>query len=318
MAVQWSNSADWVLRRCRRRFWFQYIYASPRAKWGSPRREAYILSNARTLEAWRGNLVHTVIQDYVVPHLQQGEIPFEADLQAFALDRARRQLKFSSIKKYGETGMTKTKGGDSYAAIWEDEFESTASRLTKTEALAEIRLALVNLWKLTELLDELCESSWSVPEALLCLREFEIPIQGRIDLMAACAGPSPELKLIDWKLDREQRHDYAPQLWLYAYLLDRTDRYQDGSYRYQNIPEWVKALPKSLLEVNLLHGSIDESEWGDRKVRGVEDRIFRGIRTIQALVDGRKPEQIHGGELHVTDNPNNCNYCPFRQPCQAL
>lgn len=214
--------------------------------------------------------------------------------------------------------MTKTKGGDAYAAIWEDEFEYQASRLSKAAALEEIKLALANLLKLARLLKQLCVCTWIVPEASLRRKESEIPVAGRVDLMAAYAGSSSVLKLIDWKLDRKQRYMYAPQLWLYAYLLDRTDRYQDSSYRYHPIPQWIKDIPKNLLEVNLLHGTVVEHEWDDQEVRDVENRIFRGIRRIRALVDGREPKQIHGGEFRVTENSINCNFCPFRQPCQTL
>ena len=318
LPIRWSNSADWALRRCRRKYWFKHIYASPTSKWGSPRREIYILSNVQTLEQWRGNLVHTVIQDYVVPRLQHGIIPSEADLQAFALDRARRQLNFSSSKSYRETGMTKTKGGDSYTAIWEDEFKSPASRLTKTEAVEEIKLALANLLRLPGPLEELRRSSWIVPEATIRLEENGIPVVGKIDLMAVCTNASQILKLVDWKLDRKQRHDYAPQLWLYAYLFDSADRYQNASYHYQHIPTWVKGLPKNLIEMNLLYGSIIEHDWSDRRIKEAKDRIFRGTHRIRVLLDGRNPKQIQGGELSVTENSNNCDFCPFRQPCQAL
>jgi len=214
--------------------------------------------------------------------------------------------------------MTKTKGGDSYAAIWEDEFKSPASRLTKTEALEEIKLALANLLKLPGLLEELRRSSWIVPEATIRLEENGIPVVGRIDLMAVCTNASQILKLVDWKLDRKQRHDCAPQLWLYTYLFDRAARYQDTSFRYQAIPVWIKVLPKSLIEVNLLYGSIIEHDWSDRRVKEVNDRIFRGAHRIRALLNGRNPKQIQGGELRVTENSNNCDFCPFRQPCQAL
>ena len=78
MPVQWSNSVDWNLKICKRKFWFQYIFANPRAAWGSQQREAYILSNARSLEAWRGSLVHHVIEKFVVPDLKRGKIPKRA------------------------------------------------------------------------------------------------------------------------------------------------------------------------------------------------------------------------------------------------
>jgi hypothetical protein len=182
------------------------------AKWGSSQREISILSNVQTLEAWRGNLVHSVISDYLVPQIQQGIIPTKADLQAFALDRANKQLNFSTNKKYREPYMTKKKAEGSYAIIWEDELATQISHLTKPEALQEIDLALTNLLLLPELLEDLLQYSWLIPEATLLLpaKGNSIPITGRIDLMAASPSSSKPLLLIDWKVDRKQQHDKMP------------------------------------------------------------------------------------------------------------
>ncbi len=316
-AVAWSNSADWVLRRCRRKFWFQYIHASPRAKWGSTRREISILANIQTLEQWRGNLVHSVIKDFVVPALKVGKSLSRNELLEFTASRAQRQLAFSLTKKYRQTGMTKTQAGDSYAALWQDEFGPGSTTLTPDEAINEATTALTNLLRLTTLLNELTDSLWMEAETSIHLKEATIPITGRIDVIAARRSIQI-LQLLDWKLDRAQRHDYAVQLWLYAYLVERAERYQDSNFVSHPITDHIKRLPKKLVEVNLLSSEIVEHIWTDEQKRLVEERIFSGTRRIETILDGREPNEIDGTELSVTENPNNCSYCPFRAPCQLL
>ncbi len=79
----------------------------------------------------------------------------EDRVQNFALERGNRQLAFSANKKYRETDMTKKKAGESYTIIWEDEFTMPISKLTKEEALNDIKLALSNFMNFPELLEEI-------------------------------------------------------------------------------------------------------------------------------------------------------------------
>jgi hypothetical protein len=63
MSFQWSISTDRRFRRCQRQFFFQEIAANHSSKdW---RREAFIPRQMKTLELWRGTLIHEGIQYYV-------------------------------------------------------------------------------------------------------------------------------------------------------------------------------------------------------------------------------------------------------------
>jgi hypothetical protein len=324
MTLKWSNSADWALQRCRRRFWFQYLHADPRAVWGSAARETNILSNIQTYETWRGSLVHTIIQKFVIPSLRDGHLPSENFLHNAALELATRQIEFSAKRLYRSNNMTKSKAGDAYAALWEDEFGELNSTLSKNEAMDEALLALSNLLTFKDLLSDLSEYSWMEAEATIELKgNTGIPVTGRVDLLAISRDRNINLDalyLIDWKLVRNLSYDYAPQLWLYAYLIDsnRTTDYKDSSFNQSSFPDDIKSLPKHLLEVNLLQKEIEEVGWNEQIRSQVEDRIFRGIRRIQAILDGRSYRSIEASELYPTENSNNCIYCPFRGPCQNI
>ena len=72
MSFRWSFSTDKLFRRCQRQFYFREIAAhhSEKEPW---RREAFVLKQLKTLELWRGSVLHEGIQHYVVPALRKGD-----------------------------------------------------------------------------------------------------------------------------------------------------------------------------------------------------------------------------------------------------
>ena len=69
MSFRWSFSTDKLFRRCQRQFFFREIAAhhSEKEPW---RREAFVLKQLKTLELWRGSVIHEGIQHYVVPGIE--------------------------------------------------------------------------------------------------------------------------------------------------------------------------------------------------------------------------------------------------------
>jgi hypothetical protein len=57
MSFRWSFSTDKLFRRCQRQFFFREIAAhhSQKEPW---RREAFVLRQLKTLELWRGSVIH--------------------------------------------------------------------------------------------------------------------------------------------------------------------------------------------------------------------------------------------------------------------
>lgn len=111
MAIKWSFSMHHCFRRCQRQFLFRHIVAWPNAR-DPLRREAYILKQAKTVEVWRGLVVHKGIERFVMPQLEARKpIDWESvirDTKALA----NRQLRFSADKRYREDRPTKTAVGD--------------------------------------------------------------------------------------------------------------------------------------------------------------------------------------------------------------
>jgi len=60
MALEWSFSTDRRIRRCQRQFFFGSVAAWHNAK-DPLRRESFLLSQVKGIDAWRGNLVHEAV-----------------------------------------------------------------------------------------------------------------------------------------------------------------------------------------------------------------------------------------------------------------
>src|SRR5437867_2471216 len=108
MSFQWSISTDRLFRRCQKQMFFREIAAShvAREPW---RREAFILKQLKTMELWRGTVIHEGIQHYLVPALKRGS-PLDWELLTRqTINRAREQLAFSEQRLYRKAGMVKGK-----------------------------------------------------------------------------------------------------------------------------------------------------------------------------------------------------------------
>lgn len=323
MALEWSNSSDWLLRQCRRRFWFQKVLASPRSKWGSERREANILGNVQSLDLWRGNVVHDVVGQYVLGRHFQGRVPTEDQAVVHAVDTAREQLRFSSSRSYREENMTKSKADGAYLALWEDEFgpeDPVEFERRKEQALEEIEQGVRGFYRNDRAHEVLCNARWSEWEVRLRSTDFAsecgVPVVGRADLIAVGADG---VTVVDWKVGHNHQYDHAPQLWTYATLLGEVNRYQGGGgYAYRPLPGSLKTLPKRLLVINLLSGDVQEPSWDEEVAVAAEDRLYEGVRRLAAFAQAAGTVDASPQDLPVASNPRTCAGCPFRRPCRAL
>src|SRR5438128_11918559 len=106
MSFQWSISTDRLFGRCQKQMFFREIAASHAARepW---RREAFILKQLKTLELWRGTVIHEGIQHYLVRALRKGSALDWGFLTKQTINRARDQLAFSEQGLYRKEGMVK-------------------------------------------------------------------------------------------------------------------------------------------------------------------------------------------------------------------
>jgi hypothetical protein len=301
MSFQWSISTDKLARRCQKQFFFREIVASHAAR-ESWRREAFILKQLKTLELWRGTVIHEGIQHYLVPALKRGGTLDWKGLTELTIQRAREQLAFSEQKRYREAGMVKGKHED-FCALIPHETGKGVSKQEFAEVCGEIRTAFGRLAGLAGLWKMLLGRSGVRAEKQFWVTFDEVSIQVKIDLLYERSAGVPTI--IDWKsYEIGGDTDARLQTVLYGWAL-----WQKKLYDIKR-PEDIE-----LLECQVQDGVLINHECSQEVFDELEDYIYRSVNRIFSLCQSKKLTEAKLEDFAFTDNPNNCEHCAFRELC---
>ena len=273
--IKWSFSSDRCFRRCQRQYFLTQIAAYHSAK-DPVRREAFLCKQVKTLELWRGSLIHTGIEKFVAPAWQARH---RADW-AFAIeqtkDLAKRQLVFSAARRYREEGMTKTKAGHDYCALVGHELDAGVSEEEFTTVLSTIETCLNNLSSMSELLDQIQQAEQVWCELPLYIQYNTARLEVHLDLMFFRSFGQPTI--IDWKVSESMGGSDADlQTGLYAWAMC-----QHPSWRVENASDC------ELVEVQLLSNAVIRHRTDEKTFDRIENRIYRSVDAIQSLRQGAK------------------------------
>ncbi len=216
--MTWSYSEYRLFKKCPRKWFFKSIFADPRAN-DPQRQEAYLLSKMQSLYAWRGQVVESAIQDFLLPSLQVQLQPTLQDTIKVAKETFDQQLAFGRNHRIREPGMTIKQAGKAFAAFTELEYGQAISDEDCQEAWEEVQTALRNLYKQTELKTLLKAGAYRVTQRTLQFKHFGATVRAIPDLMIFFNDRSP--LIVDWKVHTFGIHDYADQLAIYALALAR-------------------------------------------------------------------------------------------------
>jgi len=301
MSFQWSFSTDKLFRRCQRQFFFREIAAHPNAKDGW-RREAFILRQLKTLELWRGTLIHEGIEKFLVPALNAGgKLPWTAVIEK-TLQRANDQLAFSAQQRYREAGITKGENDD-FCALTQHETGVGVSTEEFEQVCKGIRTAFTRLAGLTELWDRFKDGVYWEAEVPIWVKLPEVSIKAQIDLLLE--RPGQRFTIIDWKsYEIGGDTDARLQTAIYGWALLRS-----GEHKVRN-PESIE-----LLECQVQEGLLVDHGFSQELVDTLDDYIYRSVQTIFSLCQSKKLADVQLQDFAFTDNPNNCDHCAFRKLC---
>ena len=301
MSFQWSNSTDRLFRRCQKQLFFREIAASHAAKepW---RREAFLLKQLKTLELWRGTVIHEGIQHYLVPALKRGHPLDWKLLTEQTINRAKEQLAFSEQRRYREPGIVKGKH-ENFCALIPQENGQGVSKEEFEEVCADVRTAFDRLAGIPKLWEELLGRKDCHAEKQFWVSFGDVRIMVQLDLMFERSLDHPTI--IDWK-SYEIGGDTGArlQMVLYAWALWKSKFYAVGS------PEDIE-----LLECQVQDGVIIKHECSQEVFDELEDYIYRSADRIFSLCRSKKLSEAKLEDFAFTDNPNNCEHCAFRQLC---
>jgi CRISPR/Cas system-associated exonuclease Cas4 (RecB family) len=268
------------------------------------RRESFLLSQVKTMDAWRGNLVHHAIEAYVVPALQARQTVSWDQVIEVARRLGTRQFEFSARRRFREKEMKKSKAGDEYCALFEHEFgpPPTAENLNKT--LDSVEHSLQNLAKLEDFLKHVSGRSFYRSETNISADYNGVRIQGVIDLVFS--GAYGHYGIVDWKdYSASSTTEARLQMSLYAWLMCQA-------------PAWRVSQPENieLWEVNLGLPLAQQYKIDQAAFDELEDFMYRSTENLRRLCSDGTYRATDLENYEYTENPNSCRFCPYQNVCR--
>jgi hypothetical protein len=302
MALDWSFSTDRRMRRCQRQVFFANVAAWHNGR-DPLRRESFILSQLKSMEAWRGSIVHQAIQNFVVPCWQNRKPVVWQDVVREARNLSVRQFEFSEKRRFRESGISKTKHKDEYCALYGHEFENTPTKAELEATLDSVEKSIWNLSKLEEFLKYVEGRNYYRAEVAISSAYNGVRIQGVIDLLFG--GSYGHYGVVDWKDYSSSTSDAKLQMSLYAWLLCKAQAWPVSSPMSIELWEVNLGVPRAQ-QHRIDQGAFDE----------LEDFMYRSTERLRLLCgDGSyKPSDLENYEY--TENPNSCRFCPYQKICR--
>jgi PD-(D/E)XK nuclease superfamily protein len=301
--MRWSYSTHKLMRQCQRQLVFSYLVASPRAR-DPARREAYVLRQLRSLPAWRGSLIHKVLAGEFLDGIRARR-PIDAKvLTARVSDLAKRQLAFSSARRYRLPSVTKTSAGEEYCALFEHEHGREVSSEVLNITVDSAAQCFHYLAGQTEFLDNLYAGSDYTAEVPLSFALDGAIVRAVPDLVFMRHKGQPTI--VDWKIGTSETADYSRQMSINALTVLRSMR-------------WPNTRPDALVvyEVDLQKRQVQQHPVSGARLNETEDFIYRSILQLRALTDHWTGQSVDLDEFDVASHPQTCAHCPFSGLCVA-
>lgn len=304
----WSFSSSRMFQRCQRQWFIKQFVANANAKKVPLRREAYLLSTLQSLQAWRGSLVDQVISDHIVPSLHRARIPSEASILDFARSIFDRQLEFALENRMRNPGMTKSRAGNSYAALYAVEYGYGITKSDEIQAWHEIELALRNLMQMQDLFSMLMDGTRLIAQRALTFTCGLVRARMVPDLIVFHEHEAP--LIVDWKVHTFGFYNARLQLASYALALTACNPHSDFPASFSGYkPEDIKLLEVQLLTRQQRYYSLAPSD-----IEDIETYVMSS-QTEMDLATARNPRALSMFDFPTTSRPETCQRCSFRSIC---
>jgi len=306
----WSFSSSRMFGKCQRAWFYKNHVANANATKNLLQREAYILSKLQSVSAWRGKIVEHVIEVRIVPALVKGwDINRDAILK-YARLLFDTQLEFAKLNRVREPGMTQSKAGESFAALYQVEYGAGISKGDIKRAWEEVEQALLNLLAMNELLNELRRAERLIAQRSLTFSIFQTKVRAVPDLIAFFRDEPP--LIVDWKVHVFGTRDYRLQLATYAIALLRC------CPPHRDFPQSLaphRAEDVRLLEAPLLTKVLRHYKLTERDIAATESHIIESSMEMNLAMGDGIVKSLDAFDYPVAEYSETCETCSFRNPC---
>ena len=296
-----SFSSDATVRVCERRWFLASVVAHPTANKDPLRRNARLLRQLVYPEAWAGRIVHSTLEEVVIPAAcESGRLPNSDLILAHALALMRRQEEFSRKKLY--RNISKSKAGKDFCALYADEYDEGLTKVQRDQVEFRITTALGNVPRVEKLWYELGRAQQPFIEHSFRIRLYDAIIEAKPDLVMVSSG---RIKIVDWKCWTSLTADPCDQLRFYAYVL----------MKYWSNQK-LQPMDLDLVAVNLLNGSLAPVTCTEEHCDEADDRILEFVERADNILQGRSWQNISLRTLGIPRSPYTCENCKFRRICR--
>lgn len=284
--------------------------ANSRTK-NSIRKEAYFLKQLKSIYAWRGSLVDTIIEKFIVPRINVKQLPTEDDVINFSKKLIDEQLEFGRSKKYRLPNVTKSSTEESYCAFYDVEYNGDLKEEQIQEAKSDVDISLRNLVR-SDFLKELMENSkYIISQRSLIFQYADTNISCTPDLIIFNKDGSTSV--VDWKVHAFANADYRLQLGIYGFALSKVKPHVD--FPIESIENITDPIKINLIEYQLLKNKIRTYSIDSNDIIMIENYIFQSIIQINRIADGKKYDQLDIDQFKTAISPGICESCSFKKLC---
>jgi len=297
-----------MFRRCPRQWFYKAVFARSRSN-DPERREAYLLSKLQTISGWRGQIVDSVLSNFVVEELNARRRPTLRAAIAKARGLFDEQRAFGLAHRLREPNLVPSQVGPAFAAFFKLEYGETIASSEFEQAWADIERALRMIWKNTDLRETVRRGRRLVAQRNLLFDHFGAKVRAVPDLIVFFADRPP--LIVDWKVHSFGTRDSGDQLTTYAIALARTPPHVD----FVTADKRWNAEDIELIEAQLLVDSFRKHPLSASAVAQAEERIASGISAIQLACGDRNFSELRADEFPTARNPQTCRGCCYRKIC---
>ena len=304
----WSFSSSRMFKHCQRQWFFKQHFANANAKKQPERREAYLLSTLQSIYAWRGSLVDLVLSTRLVPALNRGNLPRLTNLVTDARRLFDEQLTFAQANRMRVPGMSKTKAGNSFASLYNIEYELGLSDSEIQGVWKDIEDALHNLYSMQDFLFWLRDANHLIAQRPLTFTCHGVRARMVPDLVVIDADE--RLFVVDWKVHTFGIANARLQLASYALALVNCNPHKDFPPVIAN----TCATDIGLVEIQLLTKQQRYYTLSENDINAVESYIVQTNVDMSLTTDNR-PKQFSPTDFPTATRAETCQRCNFRSLC---
>lgn len=303
----WSISAHHCWRRCQRQFFFDQLMGNARAN-DAKRRRAYEMGLIRDPKTWVGSVIHLALQNGLVPELRQGRWPSEKMMIEQSVELARSQFAFSAARAFEDT--KKSEAGDRFCILAPHYFDQPVPSDILTKSVVTIAESLERLLRSQRAREYFAERTVYRAECVFTFAMQPMTVRAVADLVLI--GKDDRcLEIVDWKATRLYSRAHL-QVAVYAFAAQQTEALKQ--YCLENPSGYV---------VNVFDpdpGAAFDTPFrvSPHTLTETTDFIYESVESIQAVVQGRKYDQLDIEDFEYAQNPNTCAICNWRLLCAEL